>query len=123
MGKTNVMRRGRIEFYTDTAKPPRCPGCRTAVTHHLRCFQNGRGLDPGGWWLLSLHGDNRMPVSAGPFSTLAEADQVGRAQAARLGCRFIAATAEEIAAAKISEAKFRADAEAFANGTFVPRFD
>src|SRR4051794_13465550 len=105
MRKSNTVRKGRIEFYNDTSEKPRRPGCRTATIHHLRCFQNGQGAEPGGWWVMTMHKDNGMPELAGPFSTLAEADRIGRAQAERLDCTFIPATPEEIVKAEITEAK------------------
>src|SRR3954463_5891159 len=109
MSKVAAMRKGRIEFYDDKTKKPRCPGCITATTYYQRPHQNGG--ERGGWGPITVWDDSRVKVS-GPFETLAEADCVGRAQAQRLDCKYIAATPEEIAEAAVTEARWQRDAAA-----------
>jgi hypothetical protein len=113
--KTPAMRRGRVEFYDDTAKKPRCLDCTTAALFSLRAFENGHGAEDGGrgWWALTVTDEPIRTFSAGPFATLAEADRIGRTQAERLGCRYIAATAEEIAEAADTEREWHQEAAAY----------
>jgi hypothetical protein len=97
MSKHAAMRRGRIEFFDNTTKKPRCPDCRTAPIHFQRAFTHG--FERGGWFVLSVWDDSGVH-SAGPFASVAEAEQIGRQIAERMSCVYVeVTTAEKIEAA------------------------